>query len=313
MAAMQESDFRLKAQDATPLFVRSFFPESAPRALLQISHGMAEHSARYARLAQALCEHGFAVYASDHRGHGYTAQAPTELGFFAEHDGWLKVVGDQITLLDELKSRHPGLPVFLLGHSMGSYIARGVASRRGEALAGLLLSGTTHDRPLAYQAPRLIVAAERARLGLRGASKVISRLTFESFNARFPSPRTDNDWLSRDPAEVDKYENDPLCGFPCSTQLWWDVLGGMAEMCTPAFIERLPKNLPIYVMAGELDGVNNRLAGIRKLRRAFEAAKLQSVTVRVYPGARHELFNEINRDEITREMIAWLEQQLAAQ
>jgi alpha-beta hydrolase superfamily lysophospholipase len=273
---------------------------------------MAEHSARYARLAEALCEHGFGVYASDHRGHGRTAQKPEDLGIFAESDGWRKVVADQITLLDELKSRHPGLPIFLLGHSMGSYIARGVASRRGDALSGLLLSGTTHDRPLAYQAPRLIVAAERARLGMRGASPVISKLTFESFNARFPTPRTDCDWLSRDPAEVDKYVQDPLCGFDCSTQLWWDVLGGLAEICTPAMIARIPKSLPIYVMAGEFDGVNSRLAGIRKLRRAFETAALKSVTVRVYPGARHELFNEINRDEITRDMITWLEQQVAA-
>ena len=311
MAAMQENDFRLKAEDATPLFVRSFSPAKEPRAVVQIAHGMAEHSARYARVAEALCEHGFAVYAMDHRGHGHTAQTPADLGFFAEQDGWLKVVGDQITLLEELKSRHPGLPVFLLGHSMGSYIARGVASRRGNELAGLLLSGTTHDRPLTYQASRVIAAAERTRLGNRGFSKVISRLTFESFNGRFPSPRTDNDWLSRDPAEVDKYENDPFCGFPCSTQLWLDVLGGLAEICTPEFVARIPKTLPIYVMAGEFDGVNSRLAGIRKLRRAFEAAALQSVTVRVYPGARHELFNEINRDEVTREMIAWLEQQLA--
>jgi alpha-beta hydrolase superfamily lysophospholipase len=117
MAAMQENDFRLPAQDATPLFVRSFLPASAPSALLQVSHGMAEHSARYARLAEALCEHGFGVYASDHRGHGRTAQKPEDLGIFAESDGWRKVVADQITLLDELKSRHPGLPIFLLGHS----------------------------------------------------------------------------------------------------------------------------------------------------------------------------------------------------
>jgi alpha-beta hydrolase superfamily lysophospholipase len=272
---------------------------------------MAEHSARYGRLAGQLVEKGYAVYAADHRGHGKTAQTPEDLGIYAEHDGWQKVVGDQISLLTEVRSRHPNVPVFLLGHSMGSYISRSVAGRRGDLLAGLILSGTTHDNPIAYQAPRAIVAAERLRLGVRGKSALISMLTFEKFNARFPSPRTDFDWLSRDPAEVDKYIQDELCGFDCSTQLWWDLLGGMAEICTPSFIARMPKKLPIYVMAGEFDAVNDRLAGIRKLRKAYEAAGMEDVTVRVYPGARHELFNEINRDEVTRELIEWIEKRLA--
>jgi alpha-beta hydrolase superfamily lysophospholipase len=309
MAAMQESDFKLKMQDSTPLFVRAFSAASTPKAVVQVSHGMAEHSARYARLAKTLTERGYTVYASDHRGHGKTASTPNELGFFSEHDGWTKVVSDQIALMEELKGRHPGVPLYLFGHSMGSYIARGVALRRGEALSGLMLSGTTHDRPLAYRAPKLLVAAERVRLGNRGKSPLISKLTFEAFNAKFPSPRTGCDWLSRDHAEVDKYVEDPLCGFPCTLQLWWDVLSGLAEICTQEMVERMPRRLPIYVMAGEFDPVNNKLAGIRKLRRALEQTGMDSVTVRVYPGARHELLNEINRDEITEDLVAWLDRQ----
>ncbi len=311
---MQASEIRVSARDGTSLFVRAFVPDhlstQPPRAIVLIAHGMAEHSARYARVAEALTGAGYAVYASDHRGHGHTPTTPADLGHFADRDGWEKVVTDLQQVLDTAKARHPGVPVFLLGHSMGSYIARGLAFRRGDALAGLLLSGTTHDHPIAYQAPRLIVAAERARLGKRGKSAVVKKLTFDAFNKRFVPNRTPSDWLSRDDAEVDKYLNDPLCGFECTNQLWWDVLGGMAEMCTPKNVARMPKTLPIYLLAGECDPVNNSLAGIRKLQAALETAGMESVTCRVYPQARHELLNETNRDEITKDLLAWLDAQL---
>jgi alpha-beta hydrolase superfamily lysophospholipase len=310
MAAMQENDFRLKTQDGSTLFVRSFLPDAPPRAVVQISHGMAEHSERYGRLARVLVGHGYGVYASDHRGHGKTVTSQADLGTYAERDGWKKVVDDQISLIDEIKSRHPGAPVFLLGHSMGSFIARGVALKRGDALAGLLLSGTNHESPATLQVFRTIARVERRRLGRRAISKVINALAFESFNKRFTSPRTDFDWLSRDPAEVDKYVADPLCGFDCTTNLWVDLLQGLIEICTPELMARMPKTLPIYVLSGELDPVNNRLIGIRKLRKALEEIGMQNVKVRIYPGARHELFNETNRDEITNDLVAWLDEVL---
>lgn len=311
MRTMQESDFRLPAKDGTPIYVRVFLPDGPPRAVLQLAHGMAEHSARYARFAQALTEKGIAVYANDHRGHGKTAPSRESLGHFADQDGWTKVVDDQIRLTEEIKSRHPGLPVFLMGHSMGSYIARAVAIRRGGEYKGLILSGTSHDRPSVYKTLRLIARGESLRLGKQGKSALIRKLTFDAFNAAIKDARTDCDWLSRDPAEVDKYIVDPLCGFSCSNQLWSDLTGGLAEICTPSEIAKMPKNLPVYVLAGECDPVNNRLRGIRMLRKAFEEAGISSLTVRIYQGARHELTNETNRDEVTQELSTWLEQQLS--
>jgi alpha-beta hydrolase superfamily lysophospholipase len=307
---MQATDFALAASDGTSLHVHAFSPKGAARAVVQISHGMAEHGARYRRLAEALCEAGFAVYASDHRGHGKTAVRPDALGYFSDERGFRCVVYDQIALLEHAKARHPGAPVFLLGHSMGSYIARAVAFRRGDAITGLVLSGTSHDHPLAYAASRLVIAAERARLGKHGRSALIRKLTFDAFNKRIPSPRTAFDWLSRDAKEVDKYIANPLCGFECSTQLWHDVLSGLIQICSPRNIARMPKTLPILVLAGERDAVNNGLEGIEKLRAAFERAGMQALTVRVYAGARHELVNEINRDEVTSDLLAWLERQL---
>jgi alpha-beta hydrolase superfamily lysophospholipase len=307
---MQESDFRLAAHDGTPLFVRAFLPDQAPRAALQLAHGMAEHSARYARLARTLTDRGIAVYADDHRGHGHTAPNREALGHFADNDGWNKVIDDQSLITEEIKSRHPGIPVFLFGHSMGSYIARAVAIRHGDAYQALILSGTSHDRPAVYKSLRLIVSAERLRLGKHGRSALLKKLTFDAFNDRIENPRTTCDWLSRDPAEVDKYIADPFCGFACTNQLWWDLLGGLADICTPELIANMPRKLPIYVMAGEKDPVNSGLAGIRKLRKALETAGMQSVTVRIYQGARHELSNETNREEVTRDLLEWLEAQL---
>jgi alpha-beta hydrolase superfamily lysophospholipase len=307
---MKESELRLDAKDGTTLFVRTFLPERAPKAVVQVVHGMAEHSARYTRLASALTQAGYAVYADDHRGHGKTA-SPSDLGHFADKNGWQQVVDDELNLLDTIKARHPGVPVFVQGQSMGSYIARAVAIRRGPELAGLIVSGTSHDTPFAYRLGRAITMLERLRMGKRGKSALIRKLTFEKFNRTVRDPRTSSDWLSRDPAEVDLYEADPLCGFDCSPQLWYDVLTGMIEVCTPANIAKMPRQLPVYVIAGDADPMNNRLADIRKLRRAFETAGMTKVTAKIYPGGRHEMFNETNRDDVARDEISWLDEHVA--
>jgi alpha-beta hydrolase superfamily lysophospholipase len=311
---MQTTEFRLPTTypgDSSSIFVRSFLPEeSRPgglRAVVQLAHGMAEHSARYARFAQALTGHGYGVYVNDHRGHGHTVTRREDLGHFADENGWEKVVTDQLALLAEIQSRHPDSRVFLMGHSMGSYIARSTALRGAHMLAGLILSGTSHDTPIAMKGARAVAAVERLRLGPRGKSALLRKLTFDAFNAKIDDPRTTCDWLSRDPFEVDKYLADPLCGFECSTQLFHDMFGGMAEIFSPAELKRLPKQLPIYIMAGELDPLNNRLAAIKKLHKALELAGLTDITLRVYPGSRHELLNETNRDEATRDVLEWLD------
>ncbi len=310
---MIQSDFRLPAADGAALFVRTFLPAGGnPRALLQIAHGMAEHSARYARFARVLTEHGYGAYVDDHRGHGQTASGREALGHFADEGGWSKVVSDHIALFREIKSRHPDAPVFLMGHSMGSYIVRNAAPRLAPELAGLILSATTHGSLPRLWSTRLLAMAERKRLGRHGKSMLLRIFTFDSFNNTIEDPRTTCDWLSRDPFEVDKYLADPLCGFECTTQLFCDVFEGMVEMCKPGALEKLPKSLPVYIMAGERDPLNNRLAAIKRLHRALENAGLREITLRVYPDARHELLNETNRDEVTRDLIQWLDERLAA-
>jgi len=304
---MQSSSFTLAAADGVELFVHRWLPERAARAVVQVAHGLAEHSGRYARLAEALTGAGYAVYAHDHRGHGRTASRAEELGFFAARDGWRKCLDDLWQLNRRLAADHPGLPIVLIGHSMGSFMAQHLISEHGEAFAGVVLSGSG-GRPNALAAAgRLVARVERMRLGGHGQSALINALSFGAFNKPFQPTRTRFDWLSRDGAEVDKYTADPRCGFIASTQLWIDLLDAIGDVTSRARQARIPKRLPIYVIAGSRDPVSDNTKSLEQLLSAYRAAGLERVSHRFYDGARHEIFNETNREEVTRELIAWLD------
>jgi alpha-beta hydrolase superfamily lysophospholipase len=299
----------LPATDGLNLFVRRWFPDTTPpKAIVQIAHGVAEHSGRYARLAAALNGAGFGVYANDHRGHGHTARTPGELGYFADRRGWRKCVDDLWRVNRYIAAEHPGLPIVLLGHSMGSFMTQQFIAEYGDVLAGAVLAGTSGKPTATYEAVRLLARLERLRVGRRGTSSLINALTFEAFNDQFQPATTPFDWISRDAAEVAKYAADPLCGgFRASVQLCIDVLGGMRAMSNRKRVSRIPKRLPIYVIAGTADPVGANGEGVDRLLRAYFDAGLERVTHRFYQGARHELFNERNRDEVADDLICWLD------
>ena len=300
---MPEGQFTFRADDGHRLLARRWLPEAPPRAVVQIAHGLAEHSGRYARLAQALNGAGYAAYASDLRGHG-PASAPTDLGHFADRDGWAKAVDDLWTFNRLIASEQPGVPVVFLGHSMGSLIGRSFVAKHSEALAGAAYSGSNGKAPPIAALGRWIARAERLRLGPRGKSPLIFKMWFGGFNKPFEPARTAFDWLSRDPAEVDAYVADPLCGFLFSTQLAIDVLDALPGLSSPMSLAPIRKDLPIYVFSGEKDPVG---ANIQGLIDALKAAGFSRLTTRIYPGARHETLNETNRDEVVRDLIAWLD------
>ena len=243
------------------------------------------------------------------RGHGRTADEGT-LGLYAEKDGWNKVVGDLASLNQHIGQQQPGLPIILLGHSMGSYIAQAYLLHHSASLDGAILSGSNFQPVALYRAARLIARIERARQGLRGRSALIEFLSFGSFNKAFKPNRTAFDWLSRDPDEVDKYINDPLCGFRCTNQLWIDLLGGLQQISKASNLAQIDPGLPILVMGGECDPVSEgkRLTG---LANALREAGCQQVQLTIYPQARHEVFNETNREEVTADVLTWLDQALA--
>jgi alpha-beta hydrolase superfamily lysophospholipase len=303
----QASTFTLPTTDGVNLFVYCWLPAQRAKAVVQIAHGLAEHAARYARLAAALNSAGYAVYANDHRGHGRTVKSAADLGFFAERDGWRKCVDDLWQLNRHVAAGHPGLPIVLLGHSMGSTLAEQFMGDHGEALAGAVLSGANGKPTLLAKIGGAITRAERARLGARGKSKLVQSLTFEAFNKTFAPARTAFDWLSRDPDEVDKYVADPLCGFPATVQLWLDLLQGWAAVSRAAHRNRVPKTLPLYLIAGGRDPVSGNTRQLGPWMAEYQAAGLLSLAHKFYPGARHELFNEANRDEVTADLIGWLD------
>ena len=297
------TEFEFLADDCARLLARRWLPEGRPRAVLQIAHGLTEHSARYARLAAALNAAGYGVYAHDLRGHGPTA-APAELGHFADEGGWEKVVGDLWTLNRLIAAEQPGTPIVFLGHSLGSFLARDFIAEHSDAIASVALSGSSGKPPVIATLGRLIAREERLRLGKRGKSDPIFAMWFGDFNKPFKPTRTAFDWLSRDEKEVDAYVADPLCGFPFTVQLAIDVLDALPRATGRENLARIRKDLPIYVFSGERDPVG---ATIKGLIADLNAAGFTRLTTRIYPGARHETLNETNRDEVTSDLIAWLD------
>jgi alpha-beta hydrolase superfamily lysophospholipase len=300
---MPGSEFELRTDDGQGLLARRWLPGGRPRAIVQIAHGLAEHSARYARLAAALNAAGYAVYTNDHRGHGPKAAA-ADLGHFADEGGWGKVVGDLWTMNRLIAKEQPGVPIVFLGHSLGSFLGQEFVAKHSDALAGAVYSGSSGKPPAIATLGRLIARAERLRLGKRGKSQLLVKMWFGAYNKPFEPARTAFDWLSRDEKEVDAYVADPLCGFPFSTQLAIDVLDALPGVLTLERLARIRKDLPIYVMSGERDPVG---ANIQGLIDALKSAGFTRLNVRIYAGARHEVFNETNREEATRDLIAWLD------
>ena len=305
---MIHQTFWLTATDHSRLFVNQWLPETMPRAVIMLAHGMAEHSGRYERLAQALCDEGYGVYAADLRGHGKTGEGAI-LGHYADEDGWAKVVGDLASLNHHIGQQHPDTPIVLLGHSMGSYIAQAYLLHHSASLHGAILSGSNFQPVALYRTARLIARFERWRQGATGRSALIEWLSFGSFNQKFKPTRTPFDWLSRDPAEVDKYVHDPLCGFRCSNQLWVDLLGGLQQISKASNLAQIDPDLPLLVIGGECDPVSEGKR-LKDLADALRSAGSQHLQLTIYPQARHELFNETNRDEVTADVLTWIAQAL---
>ncbi|GAB4077132.1 lysophospholipase [Nostocoides australiense] len=298
------------AADGTALHTYVWTPPGQPKAIVQIAHGLAEHAQRYGRFADALTAAGYAVYANDHRGHGHTNPVGEGHGYFADTDGFGKVVEDLRAVTEVARAAYPGVPVFLLGHSMGSFLARAYAAAYGADLAGLILSGTAGDAG-ALGKVGIVVAQAQARLkGRTHASGLLNAMSFGQYNKDFKPNRTDFDWLSRDPDEVDKYVADPLCGNVFSTGFWIDLLSGLNYVHRRDTTAKVPKTLPVHLIAGSMDPVGAKTKGVEAVANQYRAAGVQQVTTHYYIGARHELLNETNRDEVTADLIAWLDAHL---
>ena len=308
---MRFDEFGLTMADGATVHVRRWRPDGEPRAVVQISHGMAEHTGRYARLASVLVGAGYAVWAHDHRGHGGTARSEDDLGHFADQDGFARVVDDLLAIRTEIGREGQdasGRPVALFAHSMGSFISQAaLALRPPSPWNAVILTGSDAPGGLSYRAFLQVAKVERRRQGPRGRSNTLDRLAFGPYNLAFRPTRTGSDWLSRDSAEVDLFIADPRTGFLLSNQAWVDFIEGREGVSRMGFGAVAPKDLPILLIAGDKDPVGRRGKGVRMLADQLRSAGMRDVEVRFYPGARHELVNETNRDEVQRDVLAFLD------
>lgn len=286
----------MRCSDGLQLYVRVWLP-SQVRGAVMIAHGAAEHGGRYARVAQLLAGTGYAVYANDHRGHGRTARNPEELGRLAESGGWERCVADLGELTQHIRERHDGASVALMGHSMGSFLAQQYITLHGENLSALVLSGSTQLEALP---------------GEKAAEAADVEDPFAIMNAAFTPTRTPFDWLSRDPAEVDRYVADERCGFALSEATFEQMLASVTHAYLPEKLARVPKELPIYLFAGERDPINAGLVGLKALIEMYRAAGLTNLSWHFYPGGRHEMLNETNREEVMANLLRFLDEHLPA-
>jgi len=294
MQGTTESHFTLEAGDGHVIEAHGWHADggAAPRAVVQIAHGMGEHSLRYRPLADALVQRaGCAVYANEHRGHGPAAAARGELGRFGPR-GFSALVDDMAQLSRHARSRHPGVPLVLLGHSMGSFAVQYYLIEHSALLGGAVLSGTT--------------ALDLLGAGLQAGFRL------EDMNAALPDVRTPFDWLSRDAAQVDAYVADPLCGFTVDAEGMGSIFAGLALLAPDAMRGRIPPALPLYLFIGDQDPVSNKGEWFHPLVQRYRGAGLTDVSSHVFGGARHETLNETNRQEVVDVLLAWLSRVLAA-
>lgn len=294
----------LQTTDGFSLFVYQWRPtaESAPRAVVQLLHGASEHARRYERLAHALTAAGYLVYAHDQRGHGQTAGSLERLGN-ANADGWHWLVQDARRVSELIRRLHPDLPLFLLGHSMGAALAQRYLQQWSADLHGVILSGPGGP---ALDLEPVIALAEQAAQADPHAPSVVASQMFAALNAPFAPGKTGFEWLSRDEDEVQAYVNDPWCGFPFGNRLAADLFAGLHCLWQPENLAKLPRHLPLLVLAGGNDPVGGNTVGVQALLDQYAGLGMKELSHRFYAGARHEVFNERNRAEVHCDLVTWL-------
>lgn len=279
----------------------------AARAVLVIVHGMAEHARRYARFAEALSDAGIEVHGFDLRGHGATTRS-TDHGFLGDDTTW-DVLIDDVQRMQQRARETSGAPVFLFGHSLGSFLASSVLQRHGRDYAGAILSGIDMPRSLQCRAAALLARMEIARMDTRGASDLLQRLTIGAYDRRLAKrfgPQRNNAWLSDDDAAVDAYEADPDCGFTLRAGAWHTLLNGIAASSGAHARRKLPVDLPLLMIAGRDDPMGHFGRGPERLARALESDGQRDLALHLYEGRRHELLHDRSADTVIADIRTWI-------
>lgn len=281
------------------------------RGILLISHGLAEHSRRYAAFAEAMAAHGFHVYAHDHRGHGETIAADAPIGRFARRNGVEQVISDVLAMRELAATAHPGLPIILFGHSMGGLISLNTAVTHPDKFDAVTVWNSNFNPGLAGRAAQLILKTERMFKGSDVPSGPLPRLTFGTWGKSIPNRRTEFDWLSRVPEQVDKYIADPLCGFDASVSLWLDIFELSFRVPQKTYLDRLRRDMPIHLTGGGKDPATDNGKAISWLSNHLKSAGFSRITTAIHPDMRHETLNEIGAAQAISDFADWCEKATA--
>ena len=304
----EKQTFIFSAPDDQQIFCHRW-PVDKPKAMVQIVHGGAEHGGRYTKLAKALNTKGYTVYSEDHRGHGRTGEINTKLGDMGEANAFERVCDDVIALGKRALTENQGVPLVILGHSLGSLITQRILLQHSELYAAAILSGSPDIASIVSAAE--LVHAEVTRVGRDQVSDVLQAATVQGFADAFPDAKTPFDWLSRDPQQVQLYADDPWCGYALCAGVWQDLISAMLVTTeVSAVAASLRKNLPLYVLSGEDDPVHGNWSAIERLVGNYQQCGLKNLTLQKYPGGRHEMFNETNREVVIADLLQWLEEVL---
>jgi len=294
------------ALDGSEIYLRKWLPERDPRGIIQIAHGMTEHAGVYTDFIAALLEAGYGVYAHDHKGHGKTVKREEDYGHFEPNVGWNEAVSDVIFVSETIRKEQT-CPLFLLGHSMGSFLSRRAVQLKGELYDGFLISGTGGNPGILGSIGHKVATIEMKLRGAKTKSPMLNFLSFGNFNSHFKPNRTEFDWLSSDNSQVDKYIADPLCGFICTTSFYRELFSGVLEVNKLEEFKKTPKNLPIHIFSGDRDPVGDMGKGVKEVYENYKKCDVRDVTLRLYENGRHEMFHEVNRDEVFQDLISWLD------
>lgn len=310
---MITTTFKMKGTNGAQLHITQWMPDSETevKAVIQIAHGMTETGTRYERFAEALTTAGFAVYANDHLGHGQTAADDSELGHLGKGD-MMNMVEDMARLSRYIKEQHPHVPLILFGHSMGSFLTQMYISMYGHLLQGVVLCGSNGPRGPELHAGISITRLIASVSGWKHRSNTVNNMAFGGFNRRFKPHKTNFDWLSRDEAEVQKYIDNPHCGYVCTVGFYNEFFKLLTRIHKPDVMAKIPKDLPILLIAGTMDPVGNFGKGVPLLADMYRDLGIKDVSLIMYPEARHELLNDRNRDEVTTDCIEWFNRILAS-
>lgn len=281
-------------------------PEGEIRAVVQIVHGVVEHMGRYGAFARFLADRGYLVVGGDHLGHGKTVD-DGKYGYLGRKNGWTLATADVRSLRVLMGERCPGVPYFLFGHSMGSFLVRTYLCAYPGTVSGAILSGTGQEKAALVAAGRALASAVCALKGPDTVSDLVYDLALGGYNRQFRPNRTSADWISRDEAVVDSYLADPFCTFKPTAGLFRDMMEGLQYISDRKNLAMMDPGTPVYLFSGDNDPVGSNGKGVEKVYGYFKAAGTTDLTMKLYPGGRHEMLNEINRDEVCADVLAWLE------